>query len=256
MKVSAFLMTVVAIMLLAIAGLWLTPQEFVDGQGTQQWVVASEDVIDEPVTAVSCYWGGSDVLVSRSEDDAIHIVDWMPLNKEADAVPEPTFSPDGNTLIIGEGLLVEGSTNVTRYDRLEVQLPARSFESLHVMLSIGALHMDDAAAEELLVTVDTGGLNVEGSFDHVTVVGKEGVELDLTCTTMLQTLSVEGEQVDVTLRLPENAGFTLRHTLLEDALDSDFALKNLDETTAVYGDGSAQLDLHSAIDSSLTLRQN
>lgn len=120
----------------------------------------------------------------------------------------------------------------------DVECPMQQSGSAQVKTTSGDIHLSGACERTELATV-SGDIDVEGSAQMLQMKSVSG-DLEATLDNMPAELALETVSGDTKLRLPDNAGFSLRYQRISGDIRSDFDLRtslNAKSGTAVYLDG-------------------
>lgn len=110
-------------------------------------------------------------------------------------------------------------------------------KALNIESASGGIRLSTCNIDSVRIQALSGRIDMSGSFDRIDIVGLSGgVEIEsLVCPSYFDVETVSG---GVTLRIPDNAGFTVRLEGINAKVDSDFPLI-YQGSSMVYGDGGA-----------------
>ena len=241
-----------AILLLGMLGIWLGPEPAYEAPNGE--LVGGEmTAIEEPIDTIVCNWASGDIRISESPDAYVHHRTLSPKGSAGHHAYSCSWYEGEMTIDddLDEGftdkLIGEKKNNV-----LELQLPQDQITSFVLEQQVGDVTIDGVNISSLDVAMGPGDLTLSGNIDTAALVMEDG-DLYFTTETVPASLSVSGKAGDAWIDLPANDGFTLRHDLGDGALTSNFYLIDQDDTTAIHGNGAAQISVTLA-DGSLEIR--
>ena len=130
------------------------------------------------------------------------------------------------------------STSGFKKDKeLIVRIPQKELDGISVDTVSANVTVSRITAESLIIDTTSGDIRVDGSFEEIdldTVSGEFLAEL-LRCPDEIKTDSVSG---DVTIRIPDNEGFTYKKDSVSGSFECDFDVKQK-EDRGTYKNGDA-----------------